>query len=394
MADRIQTIYANDALYVGPTPSTGHHYLSGASAGAVPNSGHRIMQLARVQSVSYGFGIDRANVNQFGEHAAIDRPILTPPMPTLQFTYLLANMWNEKHLGFGVTGKTSALTGVLRKTEDDKNYFLLTVPEGEDAAGHTDMMAAKTKCMSLGNGFVTSYSTEAAVGGFPTVTVNVEGLNMMFQTGYSGQIPAVHPDDGSRFNRTYGLPLPKSDPGTGYLALSVLRPGDIHFTILKRQAEGEGNVPGSATGNYDTVGVDIDTAYIQRYNLSFALNRDTISRLGNRYAVAREPVFPIPTTLSIDAIVSDVLTGSVFDIVNCDDAYDIGVTLWRPSGCNPGTASIAAVRYELKNAKLNSQNFSMDVGARKTVTFTFETQVGGPHQTGIGVFFSGLTTEA
>lgn len=399
---RIRTIYANDALFVGPTPSTGYHFTVPATANLTNTALRRaqifgsgtdlVTQLHRVQSVNYDFAFDRTPVYQFGGLAAKDRIILSPPRVTLGFTYLLANFWNESGLGFCTFPHVSAISGILNKTQDDKNYFIKTSAEGVDAQldGTSD---STVSVMGVGNGFITSYSTEAAVGGLPTVTLGVEGLNMMFQQGTSGTIPAVNPNDGSRMDGIcYRIPTGVKDAGTGNLSVSVLRPGDITFTIKKRDAEDEGS-EGPATSDYDTVGVDLDTALIQRYAINFNLGREVISKLGNRYGVSREITFPVPVTVSVDALAGDLLSGSVFDVVNCDDSYDITVDLYRPTGCS-SVGRYIMCKYIIKNAKMNSQAFSESIGGNKTVSFQFESTVGGPSQTGIGIFLSGISTEA
>jgi hypothetical protein len=46
--------------------------------------------------------------------------------------------------------------------------------------------------------------------------------------------------------------------------------------------------------------------------------------------------------------------------------------------------------YVLKKAKLDSESFSSSIGSNKTVDLTFSTQIGGPNDTGNGVFVSGI----
>ena len=50
---------------------------------------------------------------------------------------------------------------------------------------------------------------------------------------------------------------------------------------------------------------------------------------------------------------------------------------------------VSAVKYIIKNAKVNSQSFSSSIGANKMVTIEFGSQIGGPNQTRIGFFMSG-----
>lgn len=387
--NRIQ--YAQQALYVGPTSATGGHYLSsiGAKVAEDQNSGNLIRQLYRIQNCSYSWNVNRVNVNQFGELAPIDRVILESPTVSLNFSYLVANAYNESGLGFYTIGSSGALLRILNKTEDDKNYWLKIASEGEDAIGNTKS-DVNTFTVGFGNGHITSYSTQGAINSFPTCDVSVECLNMTFDTGVSGTIPAIFPANGARVTGyRYTLPTASGSPGTGYLDISVLRPGDITLTVLQRSAEDEGN-QNQATAAYSTAGVAIDDAHIQSYNISLGLGREQMQKLGTKFAFSREITFPIDVNCSIDAIVTNLTTGSLSDIVNCDQSYDIEVKMKRPA-CE-GEVKPDIMRYKIRNAKLNSQSYSSDIGSNKRVSLNFSSQVGSALQTGVGVFISGIST--
>ncbi len=45
--------------------------------------------------------------------------------------------------------------------------------------------------------------------------------------------------------------------------------------------------------------------------------------------------------------------------------------------------------YILKGLKLDSQSFSLGMGDNKTVSLSFTSQIGGPEQSGMGLFMSG-----
>ena len=79
---RNRVIYQSEALYVGPTPIAGAH------------DRDTVLQLQRVQSANYSFNLERQDVNQFGELASIDRVILSAPTVSLDFSYLVANLYN------------------------------------------------------------------------------------------------------------------------------------------------------------------------------------------------------------------------------------------------------------------------------------------------------------
>ena len=353
-----------------------------------------MQQLHRIQDINYSFTVDRTNVNQFGELAAIDRIILAPPTVSLDFSYLLSSFSNEKILGFSVDGTGSAIRNLLSKTSDERNYFIKTVAEGVDAIGEGDNVA---DVIGVGNGFLTSYGVEASVGSFPKISVSVEGLNMSFDTNTAISTlfasPAIDPENGARSTTRYLLPMATGNAGTGDLDISVLRPGDITFSIKRRDASADGDAS-EPTGSYVTPGQNFDDSAdrkIQSFNVSLGLDRTPIEKLGSRFAFSREINFPIDVTASIEAMVTDLTTGSLSDLINYDDAYNITMNINKPQE-NRNTdpeGNVPAVKYIIKNAKVNSQSFSSSIGANKMVTIEFGSQIGGPNQTKVGFFMSG-----
>lgn len=378
---RNRIIYQSEAVYAGPSPATGYHYgtftpgIGGNSN--VPNANTNLVkQLQRIQTANYSFTVDRTDVNQFGQLAAIDRVILTNPTVSLDFSYINANLSNENILGFTVvSGSTdsaiSAISGFLNKTTDERNYFIRTTPEGTDAVGFTDGSATSNGVIGIGNAFLTSYSTEGSVGNFPTTTINVEGLNMNFQNGISGNfVPAVNPVNGQALENYYQLAQAVENVGIGSgNAISALRPGDITLSLFNTLASG----------------VDVNTMNIQSYTLSFDLGRTPIQRLGNKFAFTREIDFPLTVTLSVDAQVTTMNAGNLANLVVDDSAkYNPAITIKSPSD-----STLTMAKYTLKGAKLDSQEYSSDIGSNKSVTLTFSAQVGGPQDTTNGLFING-----
>lgn len=369
MANRI--IYQSEALYVGPSPASGYHFSSG-------NSGDNLVnQLQRIQTANYSFTVDRTDVNQFGQLAAIDRVILSSPTVALDFSYILANLANEHNIGLHVrTGsmpEVSAISGILNKTSDEKNYFIKTTSEGTDAVGDSTTGTA-VGVIGVGNGFLTSYSTEGSVGNFPTTTINVEGLNMTFQKGTTNNyIPAINPSNGIAVTgNLYALAQATQSTAVteSITGISALRPGDITLTLPS------------------TLGADTSTFNVQSYTLSFDLTRTPIEKLGSKFAFAREIDFPVTVSLSVDAQVTDLTTGTLANLVCADStSYSPVIAIKEPT-CGGSPTTVA--RFELKGAKLDSQEFSSDIGANKTVTLNFSAQIGGPQDTSNGLFISGL----
>ena len=130
---------------------------------------------------------------------------------------------------------------------------------------------------------------------------------------------------------------------------------------------------------------------IQSYSIGFDISREPIQKLGSRFAFSREITFPVTVTCSIDALVGDLNSGNLGDMINCDDAYDIKVNLKNPAGCSVDSTQTVC-EYNLRQAKVNSQSYTSDIGSNKSVTLEFAAQIGGPNQNYVGLFLSGVAT--
>jgi hypothetical protein len=376
---RNRVIYQSEAVYVGPSPASGFHFGTlgtfGGSSNDLHNSNNLVKQLQRVQTANYSFNVERTDVNQFGQLAAIDRIILTNPTVSLDLSYINANLANEKLLGFNVvSGNTDStvqsIVDFMGGSGDERNYFIRTVSEGSDAVDFASSASGTVNgVIGIGNGRVTSFSTEASVGNFPTTTINIEGYNMKFDKGTSGNfVPAINLVNGNTLSNFYTLPTANQNVGIGLgNAISALRPGDITVSIPS------------------ITGADTATMNVQSYTLSLDIGRTPIEKLGNRFAFTRPIDFPLTVTLSVDAQVTDLIAGNFADLLDDDSpTYNPSITIKSPTN-----DALTMAKYTLKGAKLDSEEFSSDIGSNKTVTLNFSAQVGGPQDSTNGLFMNG-----
>ena len=88
--------------------------------------------------------------------------------------------------------------------------------------------------------------------------------------------------------------------------------------------------------------------------------------------------------MTVESILGDLEAANLADVVSDDNAkYTLTVTINKP-----GTA-VQAMKFSLKGAKLDSQNFSSSIGDNKSVSLEFSSQVGGPTDTTNGLFIEG-----
>lgn len=361
---RNRIIYNVLALYasqVGP---------SGMQTGA-----NTVKQLTRVQSFDEDFSRNLTDVNQFGNLAAIDRIEVEAPTVNGSLSYYVTDGSNEKYLGLTVTpggGATnvSCISGILNKSTDEKNYYLLIADEGNDASNYNaNTVGGKSGIIALGNGFITSYSINAAVGEIPTATVDLEALNVRIYANATGvsNVPAVNPSNGLPVtNAQFKLPVAQtSDNGS---QVTALQPGDIEFSL-------DG-----------IVGFNEENLKVQDFTLSFDLSRTPLQKLGSKFAFSREIDFPVTASLEVNAEVGDLEDGALSDLLCSSDTYDFTITMKKPDCSGNGAA---ALRYIFKGAKLISQNFSSAIGDNATMSATYEVQLGSPQDNSKGIFISG-----
>jgi hypothetical protein len=362
---RNRTIYNVLSLYASQVAATG-----------IQTGVNAVRQLSRVQSFDEDFTRNFTDVNQFGNLAAIDRVEVEAPDVTASFSYYLTDGLNERLLGLtvptsgagGFSAQTSIISGLLSKTTDEKNYYLLIADEGNDAAGYT---LGRTGVIGIGNAFITSYTVNAAVGDIPTADVELEALNIrvygQLQPGTLNDIPAVRASDGQPIT---GLrfTLPQAASITGSAIPNALLPGDITF---------------NPTGVLGFSNTDLK---VQDFSLTVDLPRTPLNKLGSRFAFSREIDFPVTSTLEMTAEVGDLESGNLAELLCSNADSDFTITMKAPA-C--GGTGVAALTYLFKGAKLTSQSFSSSIGDNATMTATYEVQVGSPQQTDRGIFLSG-----
>ena len=356
-----------------------------------PNSpwGTTIDQIKRVQSANYSFTINRQDINQFGHLGRLDSVVLEAPTVNLDFSYYLTDGYNERLLGFITDGTIQHMSGIMTRKQNEfgNNYFILTVPEGRDAVLGDQIVDEEDKTViGLGNAYITDYSIEASVGSFPTVSVTVEGMNIKSDKGTTFKpLPALDPQDGTLLCDSC-FTLPPADTGAG---ASILKPGDITIDLQNASLISQ-QISGNELGYGKE---DEGSAHIQSFTLSTPMSRTSLQRLGSTYAYAKEVDFPLTCTLTVNALVADLKEGNLMDLL-CDKYYDFSIKMQHPQciGCEPNTAPNAIV-IDFKNAILESESFSSSIGDNKSVDLTFTTQIGGPEQQEIGVFFSGYENQ-
>lgn len=350
-APRNRVLYQSEALFVVPNAL-------GVQSGNVG-------QLYRVTTFNNDFNIAREDVTALGQLDPLDQLITTPPTVNFSATWLDYGIGNEQSVGFVCNGFASCISGFLSQANEPYNYYLLTVPEGFDAVGYSGSPTGND-VFAFGNAYVSSYSTQGAVGGLPSSSVQWRALNnTMLTTSSGGSSPGVNTSGVRVTGNPVVLPVAVSGLAGD---VAAIRPGDITLNLASSNA---------------SLGVDLTNVKIQSYNMSLQLNRGDINQLGSfyPYAILLNP--PFPATLTVECELGSLTTGDLSNVFCNDQLYDLFVYLHNPCGGS------VAKQIEFRGAKLVSENFQSAIQGNKRISLSYETRLSAQGVTR-GVYLSGI----
>jgi hypothetical protein len=346
-------LYQSAAVFVGPTPCTGQHFSSG-------NSGiNLVKQLPQIQSFAVNANVPRTDVNVLGKLAREDQIIIEPPRISTDISWLLVDGKAEATLGFAASGGATIISGLLDGTQDDKNYFILLTPEGTDAINNQN--SGINTILALGNGYVSNYSVNIAVGQLPRASLTIESLGIQTFTGTWNQpIPAVNINNGQNVTG-WNFSLPIAASMTGANQQMALRPGDV--SLIASTGLGFGT---DLSGTYQ--------AHVQSVNIAIPLTREVLNQLGSPFGYARKITPPINSTMTVEALVTDLQSSNLASIFCNDVFFNLGVQLRIPN-CQ-GTGS-NAITFSFLKAKLSDQTYDLSIGPNMTTRLSFTNQLAG-----------------
>ena len=95
-------------------------------------------------------------------------------------------------------------------------------------------------------------------------------------------------------------------------------------------------------------------------------------------------------TLSLNGLVGESATGSLFSIINDDQRYDVEMDLYSVTGCSPTERGKALTnKYILKKAKVERFSYGSSIGENKIVSLGFSVDL-DPSDLNKGFFLSGF----
>ena len=260
--------------------------------------------------------------------------------------------------------------------------------------------------IGIGNGFISDYSIEAAVGSIPTASVTVEGFNIKVDDRISGGVVAAQAGGAAATYAPFApaVDIINGEYNTGDLDTNVesqtnqftinandtidttgdngtpsaLRPGDITFSM--------GN-----SGNYQGF-VDMDgdgEAHLQSMSISVPMSRTVLQRLGSTFGYARVIDLPLNVDVSLSVVVSELKANNIFHALCNVKKHDFTLTLYGCDSTTGGRGPDKKIQIQCKNARLEGESFSNTIGDNQTADLTFSCQIGGSNDTSSGVIMDG-----
>ena len=412
-------LYNSQALYIGPSPSTGYHFID--EGGLLNNTTsyeyanfNLIKKINRVTNFNYNITIPREEYKQLGKSKIADNTILNHPTVEVDFEYYLNGITNEARMGWNVnhefkeevrTGQYvfednfSAFVFSGLNTYDNneqptsspfwpgsnrssKNLFLsVTYGQNEDEVTKrlsvNEIFNRKANVVSFGDGYMTSYETSCSVGETPKAKVGFVCDNIIFYTGSSGiGIPAINPKTRENYdNIKFVLP---EEPVVN--DLSIVLPSEIFLDIQQTGNAGITNM-NDITG----FGVQFRDIKIQSYSIGIKFDRENMESIGFKAPANRRINFPVPINLSVSAMVGDESVATLIDQINQDDKYNITLRM------KDRFSDQFLVRYDFRKAALQNYDYSSSIEQDRRLNLNFKVNV-TPDDLTEGFFVSGQLT--
>jgi len=231
---------------------------------------------------------------------------------------------------------------------------------------------------------ITSYTANFSVGEIPRADVEFEASNIVFWTGADSGLlnPAINEEGDRADSGIFQLDAPSIDTDLP----KVLRPDDVIITFTQ---DGTNPISEDSGDGTDKVGgTHLGDVCVQSLSIELPLSRGNIECLGKERAYAKPLEFPINITMNMSAIVKNFAAGALENVLT-GTAGDNKTAIKVEIKDDDGTVQ---QMFNLKNAVLDSQNFSIGLDDNETVDLTFSAQIGGISTSTEGLFWTGAGT--
>lgn len=341
-------------------------YCSDLAASGVSIPSGSVKQFNGVQSANLSLSYPATDIKALGVLNTNDSPN-SSPVVNIEAEYLLGDGRNESLLGMVTDGNYGSF---FPMHTGQKNFYMVV----DEFAGIRGEMVA-----GIGNAAITNYGIRASLGDFVRVNFSAEGFNLNLQSGVSGNIcPNVNNATGRELGGLYSLP----DYTNGNILKS---PGELPSKLFTLPREMELRI---RSGHY--FGLP-DSLPISSFSLSVPLGRQPNARMGEKYPFTRPLDCPIEATLSINALITGLVTGKSLSFSNFEhhsfeivarECCDYISKTWREE-----CADVLNIR--VNGAKLKGQSFGNNVESMSSIYAEFSILISNPLYFEKNILFSG-----
>jgi hypothetical protein len=424
---RVRITSQSQALYVGPAPSTGYHFIdSDGNPTSDLDATNLLKQLNGLQSLDYDIVNNRIPISELGTRQTVKRAIITPPAVNVNFSYIASDLKNEIRMGFDVNFHTGyswtdpfyanntgifCLSGMLSResypvysgfnTVDDgvftsawpysdrdkRNLFLGIAPEGADMKDIPDEEYEKIHCVSFGDCHLSRYDVEFSLNSPIVVNTSYQCANIQYHSSGSGFIPAMNTTDFTPVNNNiFKIPKLRGEVSGNVSGVAEpLRIGDMNLRITAPQY-------GTEKQDILDAGINYRDLSIQNASISIEINRYAWKGLGHKLPIDRPVKYPITVTTKIKGLVGETQTGDLYNFISKDYPYDLIFECKAPTMWCPGFEQDVRVRYDVIGSNLDNFSFTNQVNQGREVELNYVTDV-AEGVGGKGIFMSGMVFE-
>jgi len=424
---RVRITSQSQALYVGPAPSTGYHFIDSAGNPTSDlDATNLLKQLNGLQSLDYEIVNNRIPISELGRRETVKRAIITPPDVNVSFSYIASDLKNEIRMGFDVNFHTGyswtdpfhenntgifCLSGMLSResypvysgfnTVDDgvftsawpysdrdkRNLFLGIAPEGSDMKDIPNEEYEKIHCVSFGDCHLAKYNVEFSLNSPIVVQTSYQCANIQYHSSGSGFIPAMNTVDFTPVNdNIFIIPKLKGEVSGNVSGVAEpLRIGDMNLRITAPQY-------GTEKEDILDAGINYRDLSVQNATISIEINRHAWKGLGHKLPIDRPIKYPITVKTSIKGLVGETRTGDLYNFISKDYKYDLIFECRAPTIWCPGFEQDVRVRYDVLGSNLDNFSFTNQVNQGREVELNYITDV-AEGAGGQGIFMSGMVFE-
>lgn len=350
--------------------------------------GYQILKrINRIQGFNYDIATDREAVSVVGRRQTIARPSIKPPEVSIDFSYILEGVNNERRMGLSVHGGESFtdhtlpihlpfISGYVDENRglDKRNVYLCIAQEEEEIHGQhdgyinyplvegnigdiIDPQSTGYGVLAFQNCYLKSYDVDISLGRLPEANVSMVADNAVYYSSGSGlNVPYLDPKDGQVKYESEKIIVPKhfkeDDPNLNGVTLLTFKPGDITVDIQKETEEG----------------LLFHTDTVQGCSVRLNLERSKISYAGNKLYSDRPIVVPSIASMSLDFLVKENLDGDFLNDLDRDEDYRVKVSFKKDNGEE-------GMGYTFAYAKFDDIKYNSNISQQKTAKLTLSADI-------------------